>query len=154
MRRVVQGLPGIAAALLLAGCGSSSAAGIEDSRQAYEALQALGVPCAAPEIGDSSGLPYTRIGCTGLQIEWIGDVDRYDDLWRSDCAAVLAADRASMADIVLVKGPRWVVRGNGAEDINAWPKEPPPEQVADKLDGEVLTAAAFCQRVGAWDASP
>ena len=147
----------VAAGLLataLAGCssGSSGAAegGIDGARQALEALTSLGAECDQYEVTQTPGVPLTRIACVGLQIEWVDDEDDYLALWRSDCAAVPLDRRAGMAEIDLVVGDRWLIRGNGSVDVEAWPSDITPDLAAAELGGEVVTAAEYCTRLGAW----
>jgi hypothetical protein len=138
-------------ATLLAGCSSGSSAGsIDGAQQALDALTSLGVECEVPEVTQAKGIPFTRIACPGLQVEWVDDEDDYTALRRSDCAAVPADRRAGMADITLVVGDRWLIRGNGSVDVDAWPSGISPEQAAQELGGEVVTAADYCARLGAW----
>jgi len=138
-------------ATMLAGCSSGSSAGsIDGAQQALDALTSLGVECELPEVTQTTGVPFTRIACPGLQVEWVDDEDDYTALRRSDCAAVPADRRAGMADIALVVGDRWLIRGNGDVDVDTWPADISPEQAAQELGGEVVTAAEYCRRLGAW----
>lgn len=137
-------------ALLLTGCGSSDADGPGGSRDAYDAIGTLGVDCSTAVIGDQSGLPYTSIGCVGLQIDWLDDEDDYEALVRADCDATPAPDRTGLEQTVLVVGPRWVLRGTDPTGHGSWPRQVSPQDAAQALGGTVTSAAAYCRQVGAW----
>jgi hypothetical protein len=142
-----------AATTALAGCASSqSANAITNSREAYEAMKELGSACPDPVISQPTGLDYTQVACPGLRIEWADDTEAYDALWRADCAAVPAEARASMDAIVVVRGPHWLLRGNGDADVDAWPDDQTATEAADRFGGERLSAGDLCRLLGAWPA--
>lgn len=138
---------------LLSGCSSASADGGDHSRQAYDALRALGADCTEPRVLRGEGLPYLRLVCDGLQIEWIDDREGYEQLWRDDCVLVPPERRASMEAIAMLRGSTWIVRGNGEDDVNAWPSTLTPQQAVQTLGGQVQTAGDYCRTLGAWTAS-
>jgi hypothetical protein len=125
----------------LASCASEPvAAGLGSSRAALEAVRSLGV----------EAVPYTQVRCAGLQVDWFADSKAYDAAWLADCSAVPPDNRAGMESISIVKGPDWLIRGNGDGDINAWPRSVTPAEAAAKLGGQPMTAADYCRSLRAW----
>jgi hypothetical protein len=141
----------VLAALTLASCASDDAGpGLGSSRAALDALRSLGESCPDYDVTEVAAVPYTTIRCGRLQMDWFADAKAYDAAWLADCAAVTSDGRASMADIVIVTGPDWVARGNGDQDMNAWPATVSAEEAAATLGGTRQTAADRCKTLGAW----
>lgn len=139
-----------AAGVVLVGCGSDQADGLASSSDAYDAIAGLGVDCADPLIGGGANLPYTSVSCVGLQIDWMDDADGYADLVRADCEATPADARGRLADMPLVVGDRWVLRGTDPDRPGSWPRAVTPGAAATELSGSASTMADYCRSVGAW----
>ena len=137
--------------LVLTGCSSGgSDAALAGSRDAYDALVALGARCDEPIVNQQRGLPYQQIACGDLEVDWVEDDEEYADLWRADCAAVSPGGRASMAETSVVVGDGWVLRTRASDDGRATPTVLTLQGAAERFGGRLLTAAEYCEVLGAW----
>lgn len=153
--RIVDGSRwGVAAAaagvLMLTGCSNGGSATLSGSRDAYDALLALGARCLEPEVTQPRDLPFLQIACGDLQIDWVDDDEAYADLWRADCAAVPPAGRASMAAASVVVGDGWLLRTIASDDGLATPTVLTLQGAAERFGGRLLTGAEYCEDLGAW----
>lgn len=140
----------VAAAVVLTGCSNGGPAGLDGSRDAYDALLALGARCVEPTVTQPRDLPYLQIACGDLQVDWIDDDEAYADLWRADCAAVSPAGRTSLAAVSVVVGDGWLLRTIASDDGWETPRLPTLQGAADRFDGRLLTGAQYCEDLGAW----
>ncbi len=133
-----------------AGLAEPAATGLGSSRAALDALTSLGIDCADFSVEEVTAVPFTQIRCPGLGIDWFADATAYEAAVAADCLAVPPDRRAGLADIVIVVGPDFVLRGNGEGDVNAWPVVLDPSAAAAHLSGRRQSAADYCTSLGAW----
>ena len=146
----------VPACLCLAACASS----VDSSLAITNWLDGRGATCKSGGGYDAttvSAVPFTRVTCEGVQLEFFDSAaaDRYDDFLTADCAAVPADQRSALADVEVVRGPTWVLRGT-VDASGAWPETlvgaegVTPDAAADALGGQRATVAQACEDLGAW----
>lgn len=146
------------ASMTLVACGASSSSG---PQVITDWLDAHGVPCRNGGSYDSvtvSAVPFTRVTCDGVQLDSFDTAatDRYDAFWAADCAATPVDERTGLETAVVVRGPTWVLRGQGPDGPDSWPQSlvgaagVTPDAAAEALGGQAVTVAEVCRDLGAW----